>query len=39
MAVIASMPFKSVGSRKPMIAMASTSGGIARNTSVMRIRM
>ena len=37
MAVTAIMPLISVGSRKPMIDMASTSGGIDRKMSVRRI--
>ena len=38
MAVTAIMPLISVGSSKPIIDMASTSGGIDRNMSVSRIR-
>ena len=37
MAVTEIMPLVSVGSSTPIIDMASTSGGIDRNTSVMRI--
>jgi hypothetical protein len=37
MAVTAIIPLVSVGWRRPIIDMASTSGGIDRNTSVIRI--